>query len=204
MHDFHSDDYVDRWISHVGGPLRDSVMRHLIAHLSLIDVEEFHVLELAPGPGILAQLILTSFPGVTYVGADYSEPMRRHATARIAEFSGRAQFVHADLRSDDWTEGIAHPLRVVLSMQALHDVGGEDAHDRLYSSVRGLMPAGGLLLNADYMKRSSRGGGGPGIPLDTHLGLLRKHAFQDVKCTLDIGRYACVSGTVPAAPSPQA
>lgn len=198
MHDFHSDDYVAQWVSHIGSPLRDSVMHHLVAHLSLLGSEDFHIVELAPGPGILAQRLLASFPAATYEGADFSEPMRRRATARLAEFSDRAQFVHADLRSAGWPEVISRPPEVVVSMQALHDVGDEDAHAQLYGSVRELVIPGGLFINADFMRRSARGAGrGPGIPLDTHLALLRTHGFQDVRCTLDIGRYACVAATTP-------
>jgi cyclopropane fatty-acyl-phospholipid synthase-like methyltransferase len=199
MHDFHSDDYVDRWVNGVGGLLRDSVIHHLVGHLSLLGSDDFHIVELAPGPGILAQRLLSSFPSATYEGADYSAPMRRHAGERLADFSDRARFVHADLRSTEWLEAISRPPDVVVSMQALHDVGGEEAHDQVYGSVRRLMEPGGLLVNADYMRRSTRGEDrGPGIPLDAHLALLRTHDFQDVRCTLDIGRYACVAATVPA------
>ncbi len=195
MHDFHSDEYVERWAGRVGNPLRDSVMRHLLAHLSLLARGDFHIVELAPGPGFLAHMLLSGFPAATYEGADFSDPMRRRATDRLSEYSDRARLHHADLRSPDWPAVISRPADVVLSMQALHDVGGEDAHDRVYGAARRVLTPGGLALNADFMRR---GGSGPGIELDTHLSLLRGHGYEEVRCTLDIGRYACVVATAPA------
>ena len=77
-------------------------------------------------------------------------------------------------------------------MQALHDVGGEAEHERIYQAAAAQLEPGGLLLNADFVdrprQRPSR------IGLARHLEMMATAGLTGVKATLDLGRYACVVG----------
>ncbi len=197
MHDFHSMEYVTKWARGVNNPVRESVFYHVVAHLTLLPYDSLHVVELAPGPGILAQVVLSKLPQITYEGLDFSRPMLTLAQERLADFEERITLHHVDLRADDWSSVLASTPSAIISMQALHDVGGETEHERIYRIAGDLLRPGGLLLNADYMRRSPEDRSPSSLEIKQHLTLLKANGFERVKCTLDFSRYGCVVGFTP-------
>jgi len=192
MHRFHSMDYVAKWAANVNNPVRDSVFHHVAAHLSLLGHDAPRVVELACGPGMLAEALLDALPGMTYQGIDFSKPMLALAGERLARFGSRATLHQADLRDDGWPAALTKAPQAIISMQALHDVGAADEHERLYGVARRQLAPGGLVLNADFVQRP---GGGPSrISIERHLDMLNAQGFARVRCTLDFDRYGCVVG----------
>ena len=195
-HRFHSMEYVAKWAQDVGNPVRESVFHHILAQLVLLDDESPHIVELASGPGILAEFLLERLPNATYEGLDYSAPMLSLARERTQRFGERVHLHQVDLREDDWPGATMRRPRAVISMQAMHDVGGEEEHDRIYTAARQLLAPQGLFLNADLVRQNA--GGASRIPLHRHLAMLTSAGFDDVASSLTIGPYACMRGVARA------
>jgi SAM-dependent methyltransferase len=111
------------------------------------------VLELGPGPGLLAEALLDAHDVERYTLFDFSPPMLEMCRARLA---GRAavHFVLGDFTQPDWPEALAPPsappFDAVIAMQAVHEVRHKRHVARLYAGVRGLLRPGGLLVVCDH------------------------------------------------------
>ena len=195
-HNFHSAEYVAAWAAKVDNPIRRSVFHHILAHLhlELPTDDAAHVVELACGPGLLAEFLLGNHLGMTYEGLDFSEPMLAMAEQRLAPFGDRVSLRVVDLR-DAWTASVARVPQAVISTQALHDVGGPGEHAAIYRAAGALLAPGGLLLNADFVDRP--GAGRRRIGLARHLEMMAAAGLRGTKATLDLGPYACVVGFAP-------
>ena len=191
-HRFHSMEYVANWARDVGNPVRESVFHHILAQLVLRDDESPHIIELASGPGILAEFLLERLPNATYEGMDYSEPMLTLARERTDRFGERVHLHQVDLRESDWPSAALRKPQAVISIQAMHDVGGEEEHEAIYTAAYQLLAPQGLFLNADLVRQSGKGPSR--IPLHSHLAMLSSAGFADVTSSLTIGPYACVRG----------
>ena len=199
-HQFHSAEYVEAWAAKVDNPIRRSVFHHILAHLHLeLSADEAaHVVELACGPGLLAEFLLRNHAAITYEGLDFSAPMLTMAEQRLAPFGDRASLRLVDLRDDAWTESVERVPQAVISTQALHDVGGAEEHAAIYRASATLLSPGGLLLNADFVDRP--GAARRRIGLARHLEMMTAAGLRGSKATLDLGPYACVVGF--ASPGP--
>jgi hypothetical protein len=188
-----SAELVSQW------PERPAVMAHIQSRLERLPFPTPHVVELAPGPGHLAELLLAALPRLTYTGLDNSELLLNYATERLASYDGRVQLIQTDLNAGDWPELLPEPVHAVISMQSLHDLGGEAEINRIYRLARSLLAAGGLFLNADLVVPPQQDNpdkpGRRSIP--RHLALLRAHGYERVSCTLEIGEFGCVVGYAP-------
>lgn len=196
-HNFHSAEYVEAWAAKVDNPIRRSVFHHILAHLhlELPTDDAAHVVELACGPGLLAEFLLGNHPAMTYEGLDFSEPMLAMAEQRLAPFGARASLRVVDLRDDAWTGSVEHAPQAVISTQALHDVGGAEEHAAIYQASAALLAPGGLLLNADFVDRP--GASRRRIGLARHLEMMAAAGLLGTKATLDLGPYACMVGFAP-------
>ena len=188
-------EYVARWARDVGNPVRESVFHHILAHLELLGSDAPHIVELASGPGILAEFLLERLPDASIEGLDFSEPMLALARERTERFGDRLQLHQVDLREEDWTANARPAPQAVISIQALHDVGDEATHERIYRSARELLAPRGLFLNADFMH--TRNGGPSRIPLERHLAMLSAAGFDHVHASLTLGHYGCITGIAP-------
>lgn len=123
-------------------------------HLS----EDFTVLDLACGPGSLADRLLTSFPRARAVAVDYDPVLLRLARDVLAGHGERATVLEADLTHPEWHRALGHRrFDAVVTSTALHWLSPPDLV-RLYSDLAGLLPPGAVLLNADHLRY------GPGTP----------------------------------------
>ncbi|MCY3810960.1 MAG: class I SAM-dependent methyltransferase [Gammaproteobacteria bacterium] len=196
-HQFHSAEYVAAWAKKVDNPIRRSVFHHILAHLHLeLQTDDAaHVVELACGPGLLAEFLLGNRSAMTYEGLDFSAPMLAMAEQRLAPFSDRVSLRVVDLRDESWTDSVERVPRAVISTQALHDVGGAEEHAAIYRASAALLAPGGLLLNADFVDRP--GTGRRRIGLARQLEMMAAAGLRGTKATLDLGPYACVVGFAP-------
>ncbi len=111
------------------------------------------VLELGPGPGLLAEVVLDARDVERYTLFDFSPPMLEMCRARLA---GRAavQFVLGDFKQPGWPEtlapALAPPFDAVVAMQAIHEIRHKRHVPLLYAQVRGLLRPGGLLVVCDH------------------------------------------------------
>ena len=181
-------------------PIRRSVFHHILAHLhlELPTDDAAHVVELACGPGLLAEFLLGNHPAMTYEGLDFSAPMLAMAEQRLEPFRDRVSLRAVDLRDEPWTASVERVPQAVISTQALHDVGGAEEHAAIYRASAALLAPGGLLLNADFVDRP--GAGRRRIDLARHLEMMAAAGLRGTKATLDLGPYACMVGFAPPPP----
>ena len=196
-HNFDSPEYVAAWAAKVDNPVRRSVFHHILANLHLLTAEAPHVVELACGPGLLAEFLLQELPGMTYEGLDFSAPMLALAERRLEPFGDRVVLHRADLREADWPALVQRTPQAIISIQALHDVGGVAEHAAIYRTSAALLARGGLLLNADFVDRPDATR--PRIASSRHLEMMAAAGLGDIKATLDLGPYACIVGLAPPA-----
>lgn len=180
-------------------PERTAVMQHLVGQLKALPFPALQVVELASGPGLLAELLLRELPQIHYTGFDSSALLLAYAQNQIASFGPRARLIQADLNAEDWLADLPAEVHAIISLQALHDLGDESHVNRIYSLAQQLLAPGGLLLNADFVV--SPGQDNPDQPgrrsIPRHLELLRRHGFKRVSCTLELGQFGCMVGFAP-------
>ncbi len=120
------------------------------------------IVELACGAGYLAEILQRRLPGMRYTGFDLSPHLLTCAARRLASGSeqpdsqSEISFLQADLVHDDWTNqleemGWRGKVDGVLSIQALHDLGGLAEQRRVLSQARELLKAGGVLAYGDLL-----------------------------------------------------
>lgn len=181
-------------------PERREVMQHIVTQLKALPFSNLQVVELGPGPGLLAELLLHEFPRLTYTGFDSSELLLAFARTKLAPFGRRATLIHTDLNADGWLDQLPSEIHSIISLQALHDLGDESHIHRIYDLARRLLVPGGLLLTADFVVLPGlEDPEQPGrLTIPRHLELLQAHGFERAACTLETGPFGCLVGVTPA------
>lgn len=112
------------------------------------------VLELGPGPGLLARCVLERCPAVhDYTLVDFSEPMLAMARQTLDGFAP-ARFVLDDFRSDAWTAEVPAPFDCIIAMQSVHEVRHKRHVARLYTRMRGLAASRATILICDHTPKN--------------------------------------------------
>lgn len=190
--------YIDRlnqkW------PARLAIMDEITAHLSSHFQKGPTVLELCCGAGVLGHHLLTEQPNITYIGIDQSEPLLGAARELLAPFTHRATLLQADLNQSSWKRqlmGLKKEIDAVVSMQSLHDLGGEDEVSRIYRLAYDQLTPGGLFMNADLIVEAGEVlPNNPGrLTIERHLALLTEAGYQHSACTQKSGGFGVVVGT---------
>jgi cyclopropane fatty-acyl-phospholipid synthase-like methyltransferase len=188
---------AERW------PARATVIDHIVDQVQTLAADPLHVLELAPGAGVLAERLLQTFPQLRYVGIDSSIPMLAYVRQRLDPFGERAAILDHDLNGESWQGHLAEygeegRFHAVVSLQSIHDLGGELQVERIYTLVRTLLLPGGFFLNADLIVQP-----GEELPdnpgrrsIVRHLELLQAAGYGEVSCTLETGGFGVVIGRV--------
>ena len=180
-------------------PERPVIIRHIIDQIGALPFPAIEVVELGSGAGWLAEALLSALPQVHYTGLDRSELLVTYGRERLASFGGRATFLQTNLNEMAWLEQLPEQIQAVVSMQSLHDLGGEAEVDRIYRLSKGLLASGGLFLNADLVVPPGQdkpdNPGRRSIP--RHLELLQRHGYQRVACTLAQGEFGCFVAFAP-------
>jgi SAM-dependent methyltransferase len=177
-------------------PERAEIIRHIIDQVAALPFPAAQVVELGCGSGQLAEALLVALPQVHYTGVDDSKLLVTYTRERLALFGSRATLIQADLNEAAGFERLPEQLHAIISMQSLHDLGGEAEVDRIYGLSQGRLVSGGLFLNADLIvppgEDKPDNPGRRSIP--RHLELLRRYGYQNVACTLERGEFGCFVG----------
>jgi SAM-dependent methyltransferase len=199
--DLRTPDDVGIWVAGLNErwPQRGEVIQHIHEQLSALPFPQPQVVELCTGPGLLAEALLSNSAQLIYTGFDSSELLLNAARRRLKPFEGRVRLVRADLNNDEWLAQLSVKVQAIISMQSLHDLGGEAQVNRIYQVARSLLAPGGLFLNADLV--IPPGQDNPDNPgrrsIARHLELLKSHGYEQVACTFERVDFACVVGFAP-------
>ncbi|MEZ4658990.1 MAG: class I SAM-dependent methyltransferase [Caldilineaceae bacterium] len=185
-------------------PICQHIAQQVATTAAQLNTTAPHILELCCGPGVLAEALLAALPTMCYVGIDLSPTLLAFTRQRIHPHAGHVTLIQADLNEDAWLKQLAvhnaaPPFHAVVTMQSLHDLGGEPEVSRIYGLARELLAPGGLFLNADLIVApGAELPNNPGRrPLARHLELLKQHGYTNSHNTLTVGGFGCVSANRP-------
>ena len=202
--DLQTPDDVEQWLARLNRdrPARAQIIEHIVDQVAGFVQQTATatplVVELCPGAGVLTQALLTRLPTLRLVAIDGSDVLLRYGQSRLARFGDRVRWIHADLNRDEWQQQIDEPSHAIVSMQSLHDVGGEEAVRRLYGWGRERLVAGGLLLNADLVVEEGEPARSNRLTAARQLALLEECGLVEVQCTLRVADFACCLGFAPS------
>jgi SAM-dependent methyltransferase len=107
------------------------------------------VLELGPGPGLLAEAVLDACRLERYTLLDFSAPMLDMCRRRLGDRPA-VDHVLADFTRPDWAATLPASFNAVLAMQSAHEIRHKRHLARLYSQVRDVLAPGGWLVVCDH------------------------------------------------------
>ena len=117
--------------------------------------EQFTIVELASGEGILAQAILERFHECHYVALDGSEVMRQHMGERLSQYRERLEIRPFELAQQEWRDNLPQPLRCVVSSLSVHHLYGEEKQ-QLFRELADRLEPGGAVLVADIIEPATQ------------------------------------------------
>jgi tRNA (cmo5U34)-methyltransferase len=182
------------------------------------------ILDLGCGSGILAEIVLDQFPGVSVALLDFSSNMLEVAKDRLRRFQGRTSFF-----CRTFEEMPPGPYNAVVSTLALHHLESDDEKRAQYSRILDSLTPGGCFWQGEYVLSSSREDTASNeaawgdwllsrgfsaeevrqlhervatndrpVPLIDHLTWLREAGFSRVDCTWRYIKFAVFGGWKPA------
>jgi SAM-dependent methyltransferase len=181
QHEFHDAAFVQGWADRfVPSPPRIALFDLILRHISEPALPNPHVLELGLGPGYMARHILERNAVITYEGLDFSEVFFAVAEKTIGENMPRVKLTKADLTDQGWPRALSRQPGAIISTWALHDLGSQAAVADVYARCYEALPAGGILLNGDFIKpNGTTWTYEPGrFEVDRHLELLSQAGFS--------------------------
>jgi SAM-dependent methyltransferase len=107
------------------------------------------VLELGPGPGLLAEAVLDACRLERYTLLDFSAPMLDMCSQRLGKRPA-VDYIQADFTRADWAATLPASFDAVLAMQAVHEIRHKRHTARLYAQVRSVLAPGGWLVVCDH------------------------------------------------------
>jgi tRNA (cmo5U34)-methyltransferase len=108
-------------------------------------------LDLGCGDGALTQLVMDAYASAEGVLLDFSEPMLKRAGERLQRLGGRGTLVRADLNDPTWTQQLpGGRYDAIVSGLAIHHLPA-DRKRGLFAELFGLLAAGGVFVNMDYV-----------------------------------------------------
>jgi SAM-dependent methyltransferase len=163
-HDWHSKDYVSRWIARdlerQGD--RQPIIERLIAAIPFARDSAIAVLDIGGGSGVLTEAVLKAFPHAQVSVQDFSQPMLDSARERFAERAGQVHYVLSDLRDPTWAQSVGGPFDLAVSGIAIHNLHDLAVIAGCYEAVHGLLKSGGCFLDYDHFDRAG------GVSLHQH------------------------------------
>lgn len=110
------------------------------------------VLELGPGPGLLAEEILARCVVVRLTLLDFSPTFLEMCRTRLGE-NPAVRYVLGDFTQPDWPTQLEQPFDAVVSMQAAHEVRHKRHSAALHGRALSLLRPGGLCVVCDHAPR---------------------------------------------------
>lgn len=144
--------------------------------------EEFTVVELAAGEGVLAQAILEKFPQCRYIALDGSAVMREQLAQKLERFSSRVEIRPFDLADQEWRSTLPSPMRCVLSSLCVHHLSDEGKR-QLFKAMATQLEPGGALLLADIIE-----------PATQQIASLFAQQYDDIVCKQSLAIRGDLSG----------
>ena len=117
--------------------------------------EQFTIVELASGEGILAQAILERFHACYYIALDVSEVMRQHMGEKLSQYRDRLEIRPFELAQQEWRDNLPRPLRCVVSSLSIHHLYGEEKQ-QLFRELADHLEPGGAVLVADIIEPATQ------------------------------------------------
>jgi len=154
-------------------PERDHQMRIVAALLSYLE-GPCVILELCCGEGLLAELLLDSFPTFTVQGLDGSVEMLQRARERLMRFGSRFQCGVFDLAGGDWRKPEL-AVHAVVSSMAIHHLTGPRKQE-LFSDVYQMLVDDGAFVIADIVEHKHKVG--RRLAAETWDELVRKRSME--------------------------
>ncbi len=193
-HAFEDRAYVRQWAESADErrPARRPMFRHIAEIVARIPGAQPRMVELGCGPGTLAETLLERMPLLRYDGFDLSPIMLELAHERVDRFGARARLHAADLRTDAWLAYVDDAVHAVVTNQALHDLGSEEAVAATYRRALDLLKPGGTFVNAELVIADATKAKPGKLLLARHLELLRTCGFDDVHTELAFDEYVCI------------
>jgi tRNA (cmo5U34)-methyltransferase len=133
-------------------PERDHQMRIIAALLSYLE-RPCVILELCCGEGLLAEVLLDTFPTFTVQGLDGSVEMLQRARERLVRFENRFQCSTFDLASADWRK-LEFPIHAVVSSMAIHHLTGPQKQELFFDVYQMLVDDGAFVI-ADIVEHTN-------------------------------------------------
>lgn len=132
-------------IAAVAVPERTEQLAALLTLLPFKTEEEFRVVELGCGQGILATALLDCYSQATVTALDGSPAMRTEAAKRLSQFNGRGRVEPFDLFSGEWLSYLNN-ADCVLSSLCLHHLDDKGKQELFAAIYQRLSPRGALLI----------------------------------------------------------
>lgn len=111
--------------------------------------DQFRVLDLGAGTGLLSQMVADKYPRAAITLMDISDEMLDKARQRFAGREGRFKFVVSD-----YSQVLSGQFDVIVSALSIHHLtDGQKAG--LFRNLFALLPVGGVFINADQVLGSS-------------------------------------------------
>lgn len=109
-------------------------------------------LDLGCGDGILAAVVMSTYPEARGVLVDFSEPMLKAARQRVPE----AEFVCVDYGRRGWLSAVRElgPFDAIVSGFSIHHQPDQRKRE-LYEELLGLLEPGGVFLNIEHVASPS-------------------------------------------------
>jgi SAM-dependent methyltransferase len=184
QHEFHDAAFVRGWANRfVPTAPRLQLFDLILDQIGQLSLPNPHVLELGIGPGYMARHILERNQEITYEGLDFSEVFFEIARETVGGLLHRTMLTKADLMNQNWPSNLSKQPDGIISTWALHDLGGQKAIADVYARCYETLPAGGVLVNGDFIKPDATTWEyEPGrFEVGRHLELLRNAGFSHPK-----------------------
>ena len=184
QHEFHDAAFVRGWADRfVPTAPRLKLFDLILDQIRQPGVPNPHVVELGIGPGYMARHILRRDATISYEGLDFSEVFFDIARETVGDMLPRVTLTKADLMDQSWPSRLSKQPGAIISTWALHDLGGQQAIADVYARCYETLPAGGVLVNGDFIKPDGTTFDyEPGrFEVGRHLELLRNAGFRNPK-----------------------
>ncbi|HEB0854502.1 class I SAM-dependent methyltransferase [Citrobacter werkmanii] len=117
--------------------------------------DDFHVVDVACGPGSFSLRLLNRFPNARVTAIDLDPLLLTLAKEAMIEHKDRIQFIHADIALPTCFDSVEGKPQAMVSSTAIHWLLPEQ-QTVLYRNIYHTLDQGGLFMNADHQRFDNR------------------------------------------------
>lgn len=119
--------------------------------LAILFGDDFHVVDLACGPGSFSLRLLERFPAVRVTAIDLDPLLLAVAKEALSEYQDRIEFFSGDIATAGCFNAVKDKPQAVVSSTAIHWLLPEQ-QTALYRNIFTLLDEGGVFMNADHQR----------------------------------------------------